>query len=169
MSVSCTLAMCRYFHSHYRHLFSYLHYTRSCRDISVCGAAEALAAQVTEEHFAKGLLYPPFKDIRKISAYIAASVADKAYDLGEFHFSLNILYLIHGMLYLLPFGNFLSGLATRQPKPENLMKYAESCMYSPAYRSYRWNFYGAISPTPPLVLCCTEYYIVLLYVLICEM
>jgi len=38
---------------------------------------------VTEEHFAKGLLYPPFKDIRKISAHIAANVAAKAYELGK--------------------------------------------------------------------------------------
>ncbi|KAF9615281.1 hypothetical protein IFM89_022608 [Coptis chinensis] len=29
------------------------------------------------------------------------------------------------------------GLASRLPRPENLVKYAESCMYSPNYRSYR--------------------------------
>lgn len=46
--------------------------------------AEALAAQVTQEHFDKGLIYPPFTNIRKISAHIAAKVAAKAYDLGEF-------------------------------------------------------------------------------------
>uniref|UniRef100_A0A7C8YU65 Malic enzyme n=1 Tax=Opuntia streptacantha TaxID=393608 RepID=A0A7C8YU65_OPUST len=79
-------------------------------DDMLLAASEALAAQVTEEHFAKGLLYPPFKDIRKISAHIAANVAAKSYELG---------------------------LATRQPKPDNLMKYAESCMYKPAYRAYR--------------------------------
>ncbi|KAH9603241.1 hypothetical protein KSS87_016761 [Heliosperma pusillum] len=78
--------------------------------VSARMVAEALAAQVTEEHLAKGLLYPPFKDIRKISAQIAASVAAKAYELG---------------------------LATRLPQPENLVKYAESCMYSPSYRPYR--------------------------------
>lgn len=49
----------------------------------VARTAEALASQVTEEHYAKGLLYPPFKDIRKISAQIAADVAAKAYELGE--------------------------------------------------------------------------------------
>ncbi|OMO66551.1 Malic oxidoreductase [Corchorus olitorius] len=73
-------------------------------------ASEALAAQVTQENFDKGLIYPPFKNIRKISAHIAANVAAKAYELG---------------------------LATRQPQPKDLVKYAESCMYSPAYRSYR--------------------------------
>ncbi|GMH03714.1 hypothetical protein Nepgr_005553 [Nepenthes gracilis] len=73
-------------------------------------ASEALASQVTEENFAKGLIYPPFKNIRKISAQIAANVASKAYELG---------------------------LATRLPQPENLVKYAESCMFSPAYRTYR--------------------------------
>lgn len=46
-------------------------------------AAEALAKQVTEENFEKGLIYPPFSNIRKISANIAANVAAKAYELGE--------------------------------------------------------------------------------------
>lgn len=45
--------------------------------------AEALASQVTEENYAKGLIYPPFSNIRKISANIAAKVAAKAYELGE--------------------------------------------------------------------------------------
>ena len=49
-------------------------------------AAEALAAQVTQENFDKGLIYPPFTNIRKISAHIAASVAAKAYELGETFF-----------------------------------------------------------------------------------
>ncbi|KAM7471774.1 hypothetical protein LguiA_009957 [Lonicera macranthoides] len=73
-------------------------------------ASEALAAEVTDENIAKGLIYPPFTNIRKISAHIAARVAAKAYELG---------------------------LATRLPQPENLLAYAESCMYSPNYRSYR--------------------------------
>ena len=30
------------------------------------------------------------------------------------------------------------GLATRLPQPHDLVAYAESCMYSPSYRSYRW-------------------------------
>ncbi|MFS7950392.1 putative malate dehydrogenase (oxaloacetate-decarboxylating) (NADP(+)) [Helianthus anomalus] len=71
---------------------------------------EALAEQVTPEHFANGLIYPPFTNIRKISAHIAARVAAKAYELG---------------------------LATRLPQPEDLVAYAESCMYSPKYRNYR--------------------------------
>lgn len=73
-------------------------------------ASEALAAQVTQENFDRGLIYPPFSNIRKISAHIAANVAAKAYELG---------------------------LATRLPQPNDLVKYAESCMYSPSYRSYR--------------------------------
>lgn len=44
--------------------------------------AEALAKQVTDENYKKGLIYPPFSDIRKISANIAANVAAKAYELG---------------------------------------------------------------------------------------
>ncbi|KAK4343420.1 hypothetical protein RND71_036514 [Anisodus tanguticus] len=73
-------------------------------------ASEALAAQVTEEHYAKGMIYPPFANIRKISAHIAATVAAKAYQLG---------------------------VATRLPQPADLVKYAESCMYTPNYRNYR--------------------------------
>ncbi|CAL5400217.1 unnamed protein product [Camellia sinensis] len=73
-------------------------------------ASEALAGQVSKEHFDKGLIYPPFSNIRKISAHIAANVAAKAYELG---------------------------VATHLPQPENLVKYAESCMYSPNYRTYR--------------------------------
>ena len=46
--------------------------------------AEALAAQVSEENYEKGLIYPPFTNIRKISAQIAAKVAAKVYDLGKF-------------------------------------------------------------------------------------
>ncbi|KAJ9688326.1 hypothetical protein PVL29_014159 [Vitis rotundifolia] len=79
-------------------------------DDMLLAASEALARQVTQENFDKGLIYPRFSNIRKISAHIAANVAAKAYELG---------------------------LATRLPQPENLVKYAESCMYSPLYRSYR--------------------------------
>ncbi|PKA65328.1 NADP-dependent malic enzyme [Apostasia shenzhenica] len=79
-------------------------------DDMLLAASEALAQQVTPENLSKGLIYPPFKHIRKISAEIAANVAAKAYELG---------------------------LATRLPRPPDLLKYAESCMYSPLYRSYR--------------------------------
>ncbi|KAG2728965.1 hypothetical protein I3760_01G228400 [Carya illinoinensis] len=79
-------------------------------DDMLLAASEALAAQVSEENFAKGLIFPPFTNIRKISAHIAAKVAAKAYELG---------------------------LATRLPQPKDLVKHAESCMYSPVYRSYR--------------------------------
>ncbi|KAH6835906.1 NADP-malic enzyme 3, partial [Perilla frutescens var. hirtella] len=73
-------------------------------------ASEALASQTTEENHANGLIYPPFTNIRKISAHIAANVATKAYELG---------------------------LASRLPRPKNLVDFAESCMYTPVYRNYR--------------------------------
>jgi len=79
-------------------------------DDMLLAASEALAEQVTQENFDKGLIFPPFTNIRKISANIAAKVAAKAYDLG---------------------------LASRLPRPDDLVKYAESCMYTPLYRSYR--------------------------------
>ncbi|KAL7182157.1 hypothetical protein ACSBR1_040965 [Camellia fascicularis] len=78
-------------------------------DDMLLAASEALAAQVTEENYKNGLIYPPFTNIRKISAHIAAKVAAKSYDLG---------------------------LASRLPRPKDLVKFAESCMYSPAYRNY---------------------------------
>ncbi|KAF5481964.1 hypothetical protein F2P56_002573 [Juglans regia] len=78
-------------------------------DEMLLAASEALAGQVTQEHFDKGLIYPPFSGIRKISAHIAANVAAKAYELG---------------------------LATRLPRPKDLVKCAESSMYTPVYRNY---------------------------------
>ncbi|KAJ7965922.1 Malic enzyme [Quillaja saponaria] len=80
------------------------------RDEMLLAASEALAAQVTQENYDKGLIYPPFTNIRKISAQIAANVAAKTYELG---------------------------LASHLPQPKDLVKYAESCMYSPIYRNYR--------------------------------
>ncbi|KAL8537282.1 hypothetical protein ACS0TY_012444 [Phlomoides rotata] len=79
-------------------------------DDLLLAASEALAVQATEENYAKGLIYPPFTNIRKISANIAANVAAKAYELG---------------------------LASRLPRPKDLVKFAESCMYTPVYRTYR--------------------------------
>ncbi|TVU17132.1 hypothetical protein EJB05_33148 [Eragrostis curvula] len=79
-------------------------------DDMLLAASEALAEQVSEEHFEKGLIFPQLTNIRAISARIAAKVAAKAYELG---------------------------LASRLPRPDDLVKYAESCMYTPAYRSYR--------------------------------
>ncbi|XP_041006302.1 NADP-dependent malic enzyme-like [Juglans microcarpa x Juglans regia] len=78
-------------------------------DEMLLAASEALAGQVTQEHLDKGLIYPPFSGIRKISAHIAANVAAKAYELG---------------------------LATRLPRPKDLVKCAESSMYTPVYRNY---------------------------------
>ncbi|CAF2014157.1 NADP-dependent malic enzyme 3 [Brassica napus] len=80
------------------------------RDDMLLAASEALASQVTEENFADGLIYPPFTNIRKISANIAASVGAKTYELG---------------------------LASNLPRPKDLVKMAESCMYSPVYRNFR--------------------------------
>ncbi|KAL0323793.1 UNVERIFIED_CONTAM: NADP-dependent malic enzyme [Sesamum calycinum] len=79
-------------------------------DDLLLAASEALANQATEGNYAKGLIYPPFTNIRKISANIAATVAARAYELG---------------------------LASRLPRPKDLVNFAESCMYTPVYRSYR--------------------------------
>ncbi|WOG84064.1 hypothetical protein DCAR_0103244 [Daucus carota subsp. sativus] len=79
-------------------------------DDLLLAASEALASQVTEENYEKGLIYPPFTSIRKISANIAAKVAEKAYELG---------------------------VASVLPQPRDLVHYAERCMYTPVYRTYR--------------------------------
>nr|XP_027067297.1 NADP-dependent malic enzyme-like [Coffea arabica] len=79
-------------------------------DDMLLAASEALAKQVTDEHYARGMIYPPFVNIRKISAHIAAGVAAKAYELG---------------------------VATRLPRPADLVKFAESCMCTPNYQNYR--------------------------------
>jgi malate dehydrogenase (oxaloacetate-decarboxylating)(NADP+) len=112
-------------------------------NVSCVQTAETLAAQATQENFDKGSIFPPFTNIRKISALIAASVAAKAYELGMFSDTLAPLqaswipsglmeYLCLTLLKL-----FSAGLATRLPRPRDLEKYAESCMYTPVYRSYR--------------------------------
>ena len=54
-----------------------------CCGCGVWRVAEALAAEVTDKHRAQGLVFPPLKGIRDISARIAVAVADKAYELGE--------------------------------------------------------------------------------------
>ena len=46
-------------------------------------AARALASQVHDEHLAKGLIYPPLKDIRAVSLVVAANVARVANDSGD--------------------------------------------------------------------------------------
>ncbi|XP_042446896.1 NADP-dependent malic enzyme-like [Zingiber officinale] len=79
-------------------------------DDMLLAASEALAQQVTQENLDKGMVYPPFSNIRKISAHIAANVAAKAYELG---------------------------LASQYPRPKDLVKYAENFMYKPVYHKYR--------------------------------
>ncbi len=71
-------------------------------------AAKTLAENVTEEDLAKGSLYPPLKDIRKVSLAIAEAVSLVAYR---------------------------EGLALH-PRPEDLRAYLKSQMYEPIYESY---------------------------------
>ncbi|CAI5526388.1 unnamed protein product [Closterium sp. Naga37s-1] len=80
------------------------------RDEMFLAAAEALAAQVSDDDREQGRVYPPIWKIRQISAHIAKAVAAKAYDLG---------------------------VATNLPKPPDLLSYAFSKMYNPHYRSFR--------------------------------
>jgi malate dehydrogenase (oxaloacetate-decarboxylating)(NADP+) len=71
-------------------------------------AAHALAEQVTEDDLRQGSLYPPLKNIRDVSAHIAAAVAAVAYRRE----------------------------LARGPKPADLLAFAKSQMYEPRYATY---------------------------------
>ncbi len=68
-------------------------------------AARTLAAQVTAEDLAQGSLFPPLKNVRDVSAHIAAAVAALALREG------------------------LAGI----PEPANLLEFVRSHMYEPGY------------------------------------
>lgn len=84
--------------------------SRSARvpDEMFLAAAKALASCVEERDLASGSLYPPLKEIRKVSLTIAEAVAEVAYREG----------LAEG------------------PKPKDLRAYLQDQMYQPAYESY---------------------------------
>nr|XP_029145756.1 NADP-dependent malic enzyme-like [Arachis hypogaea] len=63
------------------------------RDEMLLAASEALAAQVSQENYDKGLIYPPFSNIRKISAHIAANVAARHMNLVLFLIYLDLRIL----------------------------------------------------------------------------
>jgi malate dehydrogenase (oxaloacetate-decarboxylating)(NADP+) len=69
-------------------------------------ASEAVAEQITEEDFSKGLIYPPIKNIRDVSINVAVKVAEEI---------------------------FRSGLA-RVKKPKNIRKFIKGKMYEPVYK-----------------------------------
>jgi len=69
-------------------------------------AAEAVAEQVTEENYAKGLIYPLINDILKVSYNVAIKVAEKIFESG------------------------LAGIK----KPKDLGTFIKSKMYEPKYR-----------------------------------
>ncbi|MFH1277552.1 MAG: NAD-dependent malic enzyme [Candidatus Eisenbacteria bacterium] len=71
-------------------------------------AAKSLARTVTGEDLAKGLIYPPLTRVREVSAVIAATVAETAYERG------------------------LAG----KPRPENILEYVRSQMYDPTYETF---------------------------------
>ncbi len=79
------------------------------RDDAFLAAAEALAARVTDADRAAGSVYPPFDTIREVSAHVARAVAAATYD---------------------------GGLATRAPRPRDLLAEARAWMYDCKYRVY---------------------------------
>lgn len=112
--------------------------TKNSLTVSSYATAEALAAQVSQENYDKGLIYPPFSNIRKISAHIAANVVARHMNLVSFmkcfEFQTTLLcFLFNTYIFCAVFGK--TGLASHLPRPKDLVKYAESCMYSPGYRN----------------------------------
>jgi malate dehydrogenase (oxaloacetate-decarboxylating)(NADP+) len=71
-------------------------------------AARTLADQVSQADLEVGLIYPPLKKIREVSALIATAVAEVAYE--------------HGL--------------AQAPRPDNLPAYVRSQMYEPVYPNY---------------------------------
>ena len=74
-------------------------------DAMFMAAARTLAAQVTQDDLDQGSIYPPLKNIREVSAHIAAAVADVAYREG----------------------------LTRLPRPADLLAFMKAQMYEPRY------------------------------------
>jgi malate dehydrogenase (oxaloacetate-decarboxylating)(NADP+) len=81
---------------------------RQVTDEMFFATAQALASEVSADDLEQGSVFPPLARIREVSATIAATVAEVAYQ---------------------------SGLATR-PRPEDLAAYIKSLMYEPKYHSY---------------------------------
>ena len=71
-------------------------------------SARTLAEQVTQADLDQGSLYPALKDVRAVSAHIAAAVAAVAWKRG----------------------------LTQSPKPPDLLAFMRSRMYEPRYTSY---------------------------------
>ncbi len=71
-------------------------------------AARTLAREVSPPDLESGLIYPPLKKIRQVSALIATGVAEIAYERG----------------------------LAQAPKPQNLSEYVRSQMYEPVYPNY---------------------------------
>ena len=67
-------------------------------------AAGSLAEQVTDARLAEGCLYPPFSEIRGVSACVAAAVASGIYSRGD---------------------------AMVKPQPADLLAHCEAYMYDP--------------------------------------
>jgi len=84
--------------------------SRSSRvtDEMFMAAANALADQVTKEDLQQGSLYPPLKNIRDVSAHIAAAVAAVAYRRE----------------------------LAREAQPTDLLRHVRSRMYEPRYANY---------------------------------
>ena len=81
---------------------------RHVTDEMFLAAAKALAHEVSADDLEKGMVYPPLTRIREVSAVIAATVAEVAYQ---------------------------RDLATK-PRPDDLLAFIKSLMYEPRYQSY---------------------------------
>jgi malate dehydrogenase (oxaloacetate-decarboxylating)(NADP+) len=71
-------------------------------------AARTLADRVSDGDLKRGLVYPSLSRIREVSMFIAAAVAEVAYDNG----------------------------LTDEDRPDNIVRHITSHMYEPRYRSF---------------------------------
>ncbi len=77
-------------------------------DEMIFSAAKALASEVAETDLEQGCIFPSLTRIRRVSAVIAAAVAEVAFNRG----------------------------LARKPKPDNLLMHIKSQMYEPKYEHY---------------------------------
>jgi malate dehydrogenase (oxaloacetate-decarboxylating)(NADP+) len=75
-------------------------------DLLFITAAEAVAEQVTQNDFEKGLIYPSVNDILKVSVNVAVKIAEVIFETG------------------------LAGVE----KPDNIQAFVKSKMYVPLYQ-----------------------------------
>jgi malic enzyme len=82
---------------------------REVSDGMITHASQALAAQVTEEELARGLLYPDISRLREVTAHCAAAVAEQAFaeELATLDRPASMLDAAHAAMWTPDYPNFV--------------------------------------------------------------